>query len=277
MRPRLVLAALLAAAVLVVAPGRAQTPLGALELSTDLTTTIGTPTFADEDMLRDDLGGNVAAAVSGLPAGVDLVAYHRDADGARLLVFDTTVTLPGSLTATPRDVVRWDGAAYSLQLQGANVGIPNGAAIDVVTRASDGRLVLSFDVDVALGGTTYADDALVLYDGTAGTFSLFFDPVAAGIDPALDVDAADVLWNGRLLLSFDGSGTLGALAFDDDDVLEVGQDGANWQLDYDGSARHPELDAADVDAVQALQAAPDLPFGDGFETGHAGKWTWRWP
>jgi len=85
--------------------------------------------------------------------------------------------------------------------------------------------------------------------------------------------------NGRLLLSLDTSSSLlgGTLPFDDEDVLEVGQDGSNWHLAYDGSAQHAELAAADVDAVQYLAVVPGLPFGDGFEGGHAGKWTWRLP
>ena len=44
-------------------------------------------------------------------------------NGDRLLAFDTTVIL-GALTAEPRDVVRYDGASYSLELDGSNAGIP---------------------------------------------------------------------------------------------------------------------------------------------------------
>jgi len=106
---------------------------------------------------------------------------------------------------------------------------------------------------------------------------MFFDPVTAGIDPGLDVDAADVMPNGRLLLSFDTSGSINAIPFDDEDVLEVGQDGSNWHLAYDGSAQHASLAAADVDSVQYLATAPGLPFKDGWESGNGGKWTWRRP
>jgi hypothetical protein len=258
-------------------PALAQTPLAGLALSPDITVAVGSLTVADEDVVQDDLAGNLSSGLSGLPAAAELAAYHRDAAGARLLVFDTTVVLPGNVTATPRDVVRLDGATYSILLAGAAAGIPDGVAIDAVTRATDGALVLSLDGDATLGGTAYADEDLVRYSGDS--FSSFFDGSLAGLDSALDVDAADVLPNGRLLLSLDGSGTVGvgAVDFDDEDVLEVGQDGAKWQMAYDGSKRHPELAAADVHTVQALFVTPGLPFSDGFEAGHTGNWTWRDP
>src|SRR5262249_50067359 len=113
-------------------------------------------------------------------------------------------------------------------------------------------------------------------------FSMFFhpttaDPLSPDFNPSIDVDAADVMPNGRLLLSFDTSGTINGIAFDDEDVLEVGQDGSNWHMAYKGSAQHAELAAADVDPVQYLATVPGLPFSDGYEGGNAGKWTWHSP
>jgi hypothetical protein len=246
----------------------ALTPLTGLHVSTDITTTLGSLTVGDQDLAYDDLAGGVSPALTGLPAAADLASYHRDADGTQLLVFDTTVVLPGNITATPRDVVRWNGSSYSLLFVGAVAGVPGGAAIDVVTR-SGADLVLSLDVDAALGGGTYADEDLVRYDGAS--FTSFFDASGAGLDPALDVDAADVLSNGRLLLSLDGSGTVAGLSFDDEDALEVGLDGAGWQMAYDGSARHPEWAAADLD-VLGVAGPSRMPFADGFESGSLSKW-----
>jgi len=277
--PRALLAALamLAAHAIGAPVAHAQTTLGGVLLSTDITTPYGALTISPRDVAQDGFGGNVALAVSGLPAS--LATYHRDPDGARLLVFATTVALPGGVTATPRDVVRWDGSSYALLLQGAALGVPGGAAIDVVTRDTNGKLVLAFDVDVALGGNTFARTDLVEYDGAGPTFTRFFDGVGAGLDPALAIDAADVLPNGRLLLSLDGYGSLagGTLPFGPADVLEVGQDGSNWHMSYQTSGEHSEVGAANVDVVQALTRVPGLPFDDGFENGSAGAWTWRNP
>jgi len=257
------LAGALAGAVALVPspPAAALTPVAALGVSADTAVTLGGSTAGDEDLLRDDLAGGVSLALGGLPAPADLAAYHLDFDGAHLLVFDVTVGLPGAVTATPRDVVRWNGSAYTILLAGAAAGIPNGAAIDALSRGGAG-LVLSFDIDTAIGGVDFADEDLVRYQ--AGAFTMLFDGSGNGIDPALDVDALDVLPNGRLLLSLDGSGSIAGLAFDDEDVLEVGADGAGWQLAYDGSSRHAGWAGADLDALAAL--AVEL-FRDGFETG----------
>jgi hypothetical protein len=260
------------AAVLAIAapPASAQTPLAGLCLSPDVTTTLGSIIVADEDVVCDDLAGGVSLALTGLPAAADLASYHLDPDGAQLLVFDTTVVLPGNLTATPRDVVRWEGSSYSLLFKGAGAGIPDGTHIDAVTRSGD-TLTLSFDVEVTLGGTTYADEDLARYDGS--DFVSFFDGSEAGLDPALDLDAAEVLANERLLLSLDGSGIVAGLSFDDEDVLEVGRDGANWQMAYDGSAEHAEWAAADLDVIALLVLVPSgLPFADGFESGDLLAW-----
>src|SRR4051812_15529438 len=104
MRSRSLLLLLVAALLVVARHAGAQTAIPALQLSPDVTTTIGPLTAADEDVLQDDLAGHVSAGLNGLSAAADLVSYHRDADGARLLVFDTTVALPGGITATPKDV-----------------------------------------------------------------------------------------------------------------------------------------------------------------------------
>jgi len=250
-------------------PASAQTPLAGLYLSPDITTTLHGSTVADEDVVHDDLAGDATPALTGLPPAADLASYHRE-EGAELLVFDTTVALPGGLTATPHDVVRWDGSHYSLLLDGAAAGIPRGAAIDVVTR-SGGDLVLSLDVDATLGSETYADEDLVRFDGSL--FTGFFDGSATGLDPALDLDAADLLPSGRLLLSLDGSGNVSGLSFDDEDVLEVGVDGARWQMAYDGSAQHPEWAAADLDVIALeWESTSGMPFGDGFESGDLLEW-----
>src|SRR6185369_16990968 len=105
----------------------------------------------------------------------------------------------------PCDVVRWNGAAYTLAFQGRPRGIPPGVNVDAVAVRGT-SLLLSFDVAVDFGSFRADDADLVLWDGAA--FSLFFDAAAAGVDPGLDLDAADYLeCNGHLLLSFDGSGT----------------------------------------------------------------------
>ena len=246
MRPAL----LAAVAGLVMAPAAAATPLQSVRVSSDVTATMGTVTLDDGGVAQDDLAGTVTPVSLGpIPAAADLDGYALLADGTQLLSFDTTVQLPGGWTAEPCDVVRWDGVAYTFAFQGRPRGVPSGVNVDAVA-VQGSALLLSFDVSVDFGSFRADDEDLVQFDGVV--FTLAFDGSAAGVDPGLDLDAADLLQcNGHLLLSFDGSGTLGGVPFGNGDVLEF--DGATgWALAYHGPA-----------GLDAVQAAVNLGPGPG--------------
>ena len=212
---------------------------------------LGGTTVAPGDVADDDQVQPPALVdVGPVPAGANLTGYHRLPDGDHLLAFDVTVSL-GSLTVEPRDIVRTDGSSYSFFFSGAALGIPTGAAIDAIAMIGD-DLLLSFDVDVVLNGLTFGDADVVRFDGA--TFSLFFDADAAGVPQGLDLDALHDLDNGHLSVSFDGSGTVGGVTFDDEDVLAYDPTLDTWALVYDGSAAYPQWAAADLDALSA--AAP---------------------
>lgn len=229
----------------------AATPLERVRISPDTTAVLDASTLDDEGVAEDDLAGTVTPVpLPSIPAGGDLDAYARLANGDQLLSFDTTVTLPGPLTAEPCDVVRWDGTACTFAFQGRPVGIPPGVNLDAVAVRGT-SLLLSFDVAVDFGNFRADDADLVLFDGIG--FSLFFDAAASGVDPALDLDAADYLeCNDHLLLSFDGNGSLGAVSFGDMDVLELGGP-PGFELAY-----HPDWGSADLDALAA-----DVDLGPG--------------
>jgi len=129
---------------------------------------------------------------------------------------------------------------------------------------------------VDLGSVRADDEDFVLLD--QGAFSMFFDGSAAGIDPALDLDGADLLeCNDHLLLSFDGSGTIGGVTFDDEDVVEYDR-ASTWQMAYDGSARDPDWSAADLDAISAtVNPGPGPPavFGQTVRA-NANKVSFQW-
>jgi hypothetical protein len=263
-------AGVMALLLLRLSPTLAATPLDFLDASPDITAGLGGLSVNDEDVAEDDLGGGLGLAPLGaLPSAADLAAYHVLANGEQLLAFDTTVSLPGGLTAEPRDVVRYNGATYSLEFNGAANGVPNGTQVDAVSVLNGGDLLLSFDTTVVLSGLSVDDEDLVRFDGS--TFSLFFDGSVEGVSTALDLDAAHHIdANGHLLLSFDGSGTVGGVDFDDEDVLEYDPVAGTWLLAYDGSAQHSGWLTADLDAVHALSP---LIFADGFESGDTSAWS----
>ncbi|MEZ5313571.1 MAG: hypothetical protein R2862_07905, partial [Thermoanaerobaculia bacterium] len=157
-------------------------------------------------------------------------------------------------------------------LDGSLAGIPPGTAIDAVARIRSAgvvRTLLSFDVSAALpGGLTVDDEDVVAWNGT--TWSIFIDGSANGIPESLDVDGFDRdAVTGTLYFSFDTSGRIAAVDFDDEDV--VSYDGSTWSLAFDASAALDVTFAAgDLDAL-AIRAA-NL-FRDDFETGATLEWS----
>jgi len=123
----------------------------------------------------------------------------------------------------------------------------NFVGTDAVAEA-DGDLLLSFDITVDLSGLVPDDEDLVRWDGAS--FTLALDASAAGIDEALDLDGAEHRGTSRYALSFDQSGMVDGINFDDEDVLEL--DGPDWSLIFDGSAEDSEWAAADMDALSVV-------------------------
>ncbi len=262
---RLVLACLAAAGA-----AAAETPLDSVTSSPDVTVELGTTDelIADEDAALDEFAGSVVPVDLGaLPAASDLSGYERLADGDALLCFDTTVELPGFVLAEPGDVVRFDGTSYSLEFDASLNGLPPGAFCDAVTVTSTGVLELSFDTTVSLPGSggqafTAADEDLVAVQGPA-LFALVFDGSAAGVPEEADLDGADALSNGNLGLSFDVSGSIDGIDFDDEDVLEYAPDTASWSPLVDSSAEDLRWAAADLDGLALARRCVGDATGDG--------------
>ncbi|HEX4826212.1 MAG TPA: hypothetical protein VFV19_18070 [Candidatus Polarisedimenticolaceae bacterium] len=256
--------------ILAAMPALAATPLSGVRVSSDTTVTLGSVTANDEDVVSDDLAGNYGlVGVGAIPPETDLDAYAVLPNGDQLLSFDTTVVLSDGHTAHPGDVWRFHAGAYSVEFDAAARGVPPTANLDAVAVRA-GSLLLSFDVAIDLGAVHVEPADLVLFDGSG--FSLYFNGAAAGVPPGLNLDAADYLpCNGHLLVSFDGSGTIGGVSFDHQDVLEF--DGATWSLAY-----HPSWGSANLDAVHAtvnFGPGTPLPFGQTVSA-DADKATFRW-
>lgn len=255
---------------------RAAAPVDEVRYSTDATSVLGATTLADEEVAADDLGGNVSPVLAGLlPPGADLDAYELLANGDELFSLDTTADLAGGLHVGPGDVVRYDGTTLTLEFDAVAGGLPPGVNVDAVGVVG-GDLLLSFDVTVDLGGQIFDDADLARLGGTG--FSLHFDAQAAGVDAALDLDA--VYYSecyGFLLVSFDGAGAIGAIPFDDEDVLEYDPAGGTWDLSYDASSFHPGWSTADLDALHVDLVPPtSMVFGQTV-LANANQVDFEWP
>ena len=253
---RLLLAGFLAAAP----ASAAQKPV---LFSPDISAQYGTvvPTLVDDDKAAVDDGAGrvtippqVAAMFAAVPASAQVADFELSSAPAvgLLLAVDTTVALPGLPASSPaesRDVVRFDPATstFSMFFDGSANGVPDGVAIDAIATDPSDRLLLSFDTTVSLPGVgTVDDEDLVRF--ASGTWTMEFDGSARGVPPELDLDAAHRVHGGNtLLVSFDGSGSVGGVAFDDEDVLAFDTVAPTWSMYFDGSQSDPtDWPAADL-------------------------------
>ncbi len=242
----------------------AQAQFASVDVSPDITLELGALTVADEDVGEDNLVGTVTQiALGSIPANADVTLFHRLDNGDRLFGLDITVELPGSVIATPTDVIRYNGASYSLEFDGSAEGVPAGARLDALSADGSGNLLLSFDTSVILSGFTASDEDIVSFDGA--TFSLLFDGSSSGVPAGADVDALHFAADsGHLFLSFDISGTVDSTNFADEDLLEFDPVGGNWSIIYNGSAEHADWIAGDLDAAFVTFLVGFI-FRDGFE------------
>jgi len=110
------------------------------------------------------------------------------------------------------------------------------------------------------GGKTLKvpDEDIVRYDPISRTFSVFFDGTAAGLISDQDVDAFDLLPDGRILISLDTDSTVPGLgAVDESDILLWTPGTPNrypgtWSWYFDGSDVGLTTSNEDVDAMMLL-------------------------
>jgi len=229
--------------------------LDVLRYAPDITVDLGGTTVGAGVLATDDLHGGVAIFdIPNLPADARVAAAHGFANGDLLLAFESTVTLPGAGIVEPRDIVRFTNATgtYSVEVRGDDVGIPSDAAIDALAVTATGSILLS--LDTSLGD--FDDEDVIRVDGT--NLVLFLDLSAVGIDAGLDLDGLDIKQNGAtvLYMSFDGSGAVDGVEFDDEAVLAYNLSTQIWSLAYDGSAAAAQWpDAADLTALDVVLAS----------------------
>ncbi len=199
------------------------------------------------------------------------------------LSLNSGATLPGiagDITVDNEDIVAFDGTYFSIFFDGSLVLDQAGSPkLDALAVISDNEILLSFTTPQTIPGIVdevqISDivkfTATQLGDNTAGTFELFFDGSAAGLeglgaDVAItldteDIDAVDLHSDGRLIVSTVGPFEVPGVTGEDDDLIAFTPDtpgdysAGTWAIYFDGS--DVELDPEDINAV-ALNAAGDI-------------------
>jgi hypothetical protein len=145
----------------------------------------------------------------------------------------------GGIVATDHSLVETDGAgSYWLYATGLASALPPEVNIDAADLLSGGRVVFSLAEDAVIGGTLYADEDLLLWDGAS--INLFWDGSANGLPPEVNLDAVDVVSESPLEFDFSleedavlpGPG----LVADEDVVDFTAGSGFSASLVFDGSA-----------------------------------------
>lgn len=220
--------------------------LESVSYSPDITVRLGSRPVVDNEVVRERGGEIQRRLIAGSANDVD--AFYRFEDGSALFSLGVA-TVANGLFARPGDILAASSQGVQTVLDSRALGVPEGVNADAVSGVpgQPDFLLMSFDVTVKLDGQVFADEDIITF-GPNG-FSLALDVSATGIDESLDLDALHVESVSPTLLyaSFDGSGRVGDVSFDDEDVLEF--DGQTWRLAYDGSSRFPGWEPGDLDAL----------------------------
>jgi len=202
----------------------------------------------------DENGEGSASAIIGL---LDLDGADLDAldNFPRRYSIDVRRNI-GGVEVEPGDTFFILSGAAVIDFDASAAGIPANVNLDALTTNPEtGFKVMSFDrwfITPIIGWVTPGD--LVEYDGT--NFSLFFN---GGLLPdGVNIDAAHILDNGMLLVSFDTDvelpGGPGTFFLRDDDVVLVDRDVFNTNPLLSMQVAHPSWAAADIDALWVERA-----------------------
>jgi len=188
--------------------------------SVDVPTRLGANDYLTNQVIRGSFAA-YALEVS-FPADVAISALElRELDGAWLFTPADPVTIDGT-AYTARDVVAWNGAAFSIALDGAAAGIPADARIDALSADPSGGFLLSFEAPVLLGATDYGPADLVRYN--AG-FSLAWSGSSASVPAYANLVGASRDASGALVLAFDVPVNLGGSEYLPGDLVRWGSPG----------------------------------------------------
>jgi subtilisin family serine protease len=167
------------------------------------------------------------------------------------------------------DVLSFNGSDFDMVFDGSDVGLA-GVNVEGFARLDADSFLLSFGADVTLPGVGPVErfdvvrfDAGSLGPATAGVFSWYVDGSDVGLSASTEqIDAIDVLSDGRVLVSTVGAVSVTGVSGAGEDLLvltptSVGATTAgSWKLYFDGS------DVGLTASTEKVDAAAVAPSGD---------------
>lgn len=121
--------------------------------------------------------------------------------------------------------------------------------IDAAHVLENGNIAFSTTASATLGGTSFDDDDLLVYDPATGNVTMLIDGSAVFSGATdFDIDAVYIRSNGLIVLSTRFDATLGGLAFGGGDLIEYNRLSNKATLLFDGGALFTDP-VEDIDAV----------------------------
>jgi predicted outer membrane repeat protein len=191
----------------------------------------------------------------------------------------------GGVSSADEDILRFDGANWSLFFDGSDVGVgsPDLFAFSILDSDS---ILMAFNANVTVNGISATPQDVLRFDATslgsttAGSFSLYFDGSDVGLSTTDEkIDSVSLLPDGRLLISTTGASSVpGVSAGRDEDVLAFtpttlgSNTSGTWSMYFDGSdVGLSQTSGEDIDALDVVNGNIYLSTLDNFSvTGLSG-------
>lgn len=255
-----------------------------LLLSTAQDSTLAGVSIRDGDLVRlEPLAprATVEMAEDTWGSDINLDAIHTYPDGRLLLSTTGPANLAG-LALQDEDIVEYNPKTKTATLVfDGSARFSQDQDVDAVYGYDTGQLVISTETAATLAGLAFEDEDLVEYDPIGNTATLIFDG-SAHFATNENIDAVQMLADGRILLSTDSDATLAGLNFMDADIVLYDPLKNTATIAFDGSgiggASDTDLDAFHDERPYPLvnqlrlepiadtyiaSAQPDTPFGAG--------------
>ena len=240
-------------------------------LSTINTSTLGGLTFENEDVIDYDPNADVATILFDgserfTNGSTDISAVHVMESGNLLLTNEYNATL-GGLNFEPNDIIEYNFSSDTaiMFLDGDAVGLSG--LIDAVHLLSNGHIVLSTKDDATLGGLSFQDGDLVMYDPVNDIATLHFSENKFSADEnirSVHIGSGKGSLNGNLPLAhWKLDETSGTIAIDSvgghDGTLTPIIGGPTWTagqidggLNFDGNDDHIVIPHGDTLSLEAV-------------------------
>lgn len=163
----------------------------------------------------------------------------------------------GGLNVTDEDIIAFDGAGFSLAFDGSEHGLSS-YAIDGFAMV-EGGILFSFETWGTLPGWsgTFDESDVVRFDTASGEWEQFFDGSDVGLESnGENVDALELLPDGRLLVSVNNLFGVPGVTGNDEDVIAFTFAGApgwstsgSWEMYFDGADVGFNYSIEDVDSL----------------------------